>query len=457
MSTTHTGTPFSPKFNSLWFYLIAVLSLSGCVRSDNGSDSRSDQSNPRYVRDQVILDFPKIHSVGEVLVYDGEQLRSLGAARGGKVLAKGSKICIKLDYMPEPVDLSFLRKIPKDCLWKIEAHDTELQDSSLVEFMPFTELRELDLSGTQVTDSGLVHLSTLTKLSSLSLQHDAITGDGLKYLPLSLRSLNLDRSCFDDRGVSALLRLHNLNELRLRECRVSDRILPSICSLKSLLLLNLAFNNLSWSKLSQLSSIPFLSHLYLDGIEIKKRGELEFLARMRVNTLSLSECSCRDADLQTIGKIKSLMVLNLARSNDLTDSGICFLSHLRSLKHLTLSNNLHLKAANVGQWGPFPELQTLSLSDTATGDECLEQLSRSFPKLRHLWLEHTLISDDGVAKLTRCKEISLLNLQSNLRLTDACLESLQSMPNLEELNIATTNITSVADFQKSRPRCKLRL
>jgi hypothetical protein len=87
----------------------------------------------------------------------------------------------------------------------------------------------------------------------------------------------------------------------------------------------------------------------------------------------------------------------------------------------------------------FPELKTLSLFDSAIGDEGLAKLGPC-PALEILYVGRTRVTDAGLKQLTRFPTIKNIGL-SDTRVSDAGIRQLASLANLRTINVHRTQVT----------------
>ena len=87
----------------------------------------------------------------------------------------------------------------------------------------------------------------------------------------------------------------------------------------------------------------------------------------------------------------------------------------------------------------FPELKTVSLFDSAIGDDGLAKLGPC-PALEILYLGRTHITDAGMKQLTRFPTLKNLGL-SDTQVSDQGIRQLASLANLRTINVHRTQVT----------------
>ena len=152
-------------------------------------------------------------------------------------------------------------------------------------------------------------------LESVAILSRYVTNRGLSRLeraPAGLKTLIIDGSWIDDKGIVPVLRRHkDLTLLILRNTRVGDGSLREIQQLRDLIT------------------------LCLDGTRITDAGleHLETLSELRI--LNLSGTAVSDAGMRTLSKIKELGTLDLSYTK-VTDQGTRQLAVLQRLHTLRL-------------------------------------------------------------------------------------------------------------------------
>lgn len=87
----------------------------------------------------------------------------------------------------------------------------------------------------------------------------------------------------------------------------------------------------------------------------------------------------------------------------------------------------------------FAELRTLSLFDSAVGDDDLGQLS-GLTSIETLYLGRTRVTDAGLVHLAQIKSLKSLGL-SDTRVSDQGLQLLASLSDLRSVNVHRTQVT----------------
>ena len=144
--------------------------------------------------------------------------------------------------------------------------------------------------------------------------------------------------------------------------------------------------------------------------------DLLHLAALRdLRKLYLSLGQADDAIWPAICRLRKLNTLELGRSG-ITDEG------LKNLKYL-------------------PELKSLNLSGTQTGDQGLAHICDSCPKLTKLSLINTRITSRGTSHLSHLKSLRELDLVQT-RVGDKGLKPLEDLRSLTELGLESTSISN---------------
>jgi hypothetical protein len=95
--------------------------------------------------------------------------------------------------------------------------------------------------------------------------------------------------------------------------------------------------------------------------------------------------------------------------------------------------------AELGKLSVFPELETLSLFDSAIGDDGLATLAPC-RALETLYLGRTRVTDEGIKHLTQFQALKNLGL-SDTRVSDEGIRQLASLTSLRTINVHRTQVT----------------
>lgn len=174
----------------------------------------------------------------------------------------------------------------------------------------------------------------------------------------------------------------------------------------------------------------------------------------QLEVLSLEWTGLGDAvfsQLTSGGKLKSLHLLNeRAISNE-------------ALRRAVRNNELvHLSLRGVpGVDGQFPKaaetlsgLQSVTLKGAQFGDATAAQLAE-IDSLVDAQFFHAALTDEGVSRLSKCQTLRSMVI-SDCPITDASIDHLIAMPNLELLAIlADISDEAIEKFRAARPDCRL--
>ncbi|CAM3469168.1 hypothetical protein [Aequorivita lipolytica] len=87
------------------------------------------------------------------------------------------------------------------------------------------------------------------------------------------------------------------------------------------------------------------------------------------------------------------------------------------------------------------EMVGLTSIDTTDDDEYLFYLTQRVKVIPEIYLKGTLVTDEGVAHLSKIQELKELTLRDHKKVTKASIPYFNQMKNLERLNITLTKIT----------------
>ena len=287
------------------------------------------------------------------------------------------------------------------CLNKLRIHYSDLDDDgllALVEGMAnCVNLEHLNLRGNRsITEVGLKALSSLFRSKKFCLQSldvgDMIIGNeevialapGLMTIQ-SLKTLNLSHNDIGDEDLEALAvclsNNKNLETLDLWENRsfsaiglrcLSD-VIPTVLNLKELVLRGNSINDEGLQALAVgLKKHPALERLNLSDNAIGSKG-MRALAATKINSLRWLYLDNNAINDEALGVLVegaedfNLEILDLARNNNITSSGVAVLSRIFrhgscSLKHIDLS------------WTNIEDSAVQAFAEALVGNESLTHL-----------------------------------------------------------------------------------
>jgi hypothetical protein len=159
---------------------------------------------------------------------------------------------------------------------------------------------------------------------------------------------------------------------------------------------------------------------------------------MTASSLDDSEDGMCDRALAHIGRLKSVVRLNLDRS-DATDKGVQYARDLPELQEISGFASM-IEGSCFAQFSGLKKLSILMMHGSPIKDENLKYLP-AIPRLKGLSLGSTGVSDIGMGHLVGCHELYFLDVGLNGKITDRSVESLTKLKSLRELDLSNTSIT----------------
>ena len=138
-----------------------------------------------------------------------------------------------------------------------------------------------------------------------------------------------------------------------------------------------------------------------------------------------------DAGLEHLQNAVELQVLDLD-STAVTGEGLVYLKNLTKLRQLDLSGT-KVTDATLTNLKVLPQLEILSLDGTKIGDAAMDHIA-ALTQLRELKLNRTRITDAGLVRLKTLKQLKRLEISST-DITDAGLSHLKALTELRWLAI----------------------
>lgn len=359
---------------------------------------------------------------------------SFSPARGTVLVPAGKRVRLVVHSRSALENLSSLGALgPADLdelilsAWAAQGLDVEPALVSYIRNM--TGLQALALEQVMVGEKGIAALINLPALKHLSVriaQTKAAPAGGLKLL--------------DNAGVAQIAALPGLETLVLASPEVTDEGLAVLARAPHLRELDIWASKATGQGLSKASG---LRHLRLGGPMVNDESlhVLGTLASLR--SLDVSGEKITDAGLAYLGALSQLQELSL-NGGAITGDGLAHLKSLAaSLKRLQISRS----GANL------PPL----------GDEAVGHLTQ-LKSLEHLSAFNAQFSDAGLLKMAALRKLVSLQLPTQtyvrsmpnrVQYTDAGVEALSRLENLEELMLGSPAITDQgAAYLVRLPRLK---
>ena len=247
------------------------------------------------------------------------------------------------------------------------------------------KLNHLTLNDSTVSSAGLAHLSELDALYSVWIKSDSGSINGLDALSNSprLHELSLSGKRIDDEALAGVRHLKQIRELQLQRPSASSDTLKHL-----------------------IESLPLLIRLDVDGASLDADAWQAVTRLKQMKTLSAASSNLTDRDLATLSRLTRLSGL-LIQNTTISDEGFVHLATLR-------------------------ELNFLRIDGTQITDESLELISRSFPKLRTLYIRNVGegVTDEGLLALGKHPALNYIHVSRDKFSREAIDQVQESRENL---------------------------
>jgi hypothetical protein len=245
-------------------------------------------------------------------------------------------------------------------------------------------LEFLDLRDARVTSSELAALASFPKLSELGLPN-RIDTEGITHLQSCKR---LGALILGNRQVSAteielLAKLPSLKRLTVRNAQLSNEALAAFAKLQNVTALSLYDCGLTDAQLVHLGKPPQLTQLELVRNEIAGPG-LAHLASFSLKKLDLMFNNLSNTSLSQLPALDTLVDLSVAYCTAITDEGIRS-GPLQSMKHLQfleLRGLTQVTDASLESLSQFGHLKQIGIREDKVSWESVDKMRAAMPNTR---------------------------------------------------------------------------
>jgi internalin A len=274
------------------------------------------------------------------------------------------------------------------------------------------------------------------RITGIDLRASWVTDSDLRKLSRypALKSLNLSLTRITDQGMQELRNLPNIEDLDLRYAEyVTDEGIAAIKNWKKLKRLDLHGTKASDTALEHIAGIAALETLDAGSIMLTDVGLERLAALPNLKALTMGGNKLGDAGLQAFRQMPGITYLDLSGRQG-TDSNVWAISMsdvgLDAILTLTRLRELRFGCTSLGVGIEGTRLATVSAMSVT-------------PR----WLE----------KMKVLKNLQRLNLQGCDRIDDEAVDILSAFPNLEEVDLKGTAVTSqgLAKLHAARPKLRI--
>jgi len=161
--------------------------------------------------------------------------------------------------------------------------------------------------------------------------------------------------------------------------------------------------------------------------------------RVRFTTMEDADVSRNSAMLRRLAKFPNLETVDLDRC-DISDVDAAVFSNLQHLKSLSCASTM-ITGACLEPYSRCKTLETLKLAHNRLDTKFLKQL-QYFPKLKELAIDDCGINSEGIAYISKCSRLIILDLTGNRDIRDSDVASLSSIKSLKQICLDRTNVSS---------------
>lgn len=255
---------------------------------------------------------------------------------------------------------------------------------------------------------------------------------------IRLKSLSLYGCRVSDRGVHHLETMKSLESLSLGKCSITDEGIASLAKLKHLKGISLRGCKITDAGLMHITSLTQLERIDLSNCPVTDAGIRHIASNAKVTILNLSDTQAGDGSvgivIQRFGHIQ-----DFRPGKNTTDGALRTLASAKSLRSLhicdtKISSEGLLSVSEIKQL----QLSTLELSGPGLGDTALAAFDLS--QIEHLECRGIRGSDRGLLLLRDMRQLKSLTL-INSTYNDSDLRLLGDLQWLEVLTLGGREVT----------------
>lgn len=196
--------------------------------------------------------------------------------------------------------------------------------------------------------------------------------------------------------------------------------------------------------------IPFRD-LIIDGSDIRDDG-LKAAAKLNgLRVVRMRQCLVHTTS-HGIAHLATCPTLETLNANDtkLDDEGVAGLARSNTMNNLKMAST-RITSKSAEYLSKAKQFEVLDFSETKFDDDGLKYLYK-LPKLTMLYLRDLTVTDAGLEGFKNHKTLKNLYLAKSKGITDGAMETIRTLPRLENLDLSYTSVTP-----KSLPTlCRLR-
>jgi beta-lactamase regulating signal transducer with metallopeptidase domain len=355
--------------------------------------------------------------------------RHFSQAKGDVVVPEGARVRLVVAHAAKH-DLSPLSELDPDDLYGLHISCPEGMDADR-SIMPYlsglTGLRELSLYKCNISGIGARHIANLRKLEYLWISAERLDGAVLTHFG----------------GLTSL-------EVLALQAAVTDRELRQLTTLTSLRELALSVPLLHGPGLENLSLLPSLEFLILQGNGFSDDG-LRYLKDLTsLKSLRLfGGLQITDAGLPHLSQLTGLEELRFVWLDQITDAGMVHLAPLQKLKLLDL-HSTKVTDAGIATLTALTSLEDLTFPARGPGDVSLEHVAK-LSRLRRLnargfcpadQTKPGPFTDEGLRHLTKLRDLEEFQMCSGIGVTDVGMGYLAQLPRLKHVSLLVNGVTN---------------
>ncbi len=205
--------------------------------------------------------------------------------------------------------------------------------------------------------------------------------------------------------------------------------------------LKAAGHSVKVDKDGSLTGITFAKSENLSDADYERLGKLTHLKQLTF----YGTCKMTDANAEHVGRLATLEELAI-NGTALTDTGFKPLGKLANLRRLTFWHlgwqKVPITGEGFAELANCTKLESFGFAGSTIGDDGLKALTR-VKQLQHLSCYHTRITDTGLLHLKELPNLKSINVgpQFSMKLGDAGLATLATIPTLERITFSETILT----------------